>query len=158
MIEIEVYLHNHFLKVIPNDPERQTKILLFLRDKQSGSAFPIAFQEEIAAMVLNATSTREDLSLDGFTLIQRIIEFSRGTVKLAKATIYEIKNDQFLARLHFLVDGEEKIERVDTSVALGAALRAGAPITVSEEVFIEAIQMPDAERITSIIRSHENED
>lgn len=152
--EIELYLDNRFLGLESNNPEVPNRISLFLRDKSSGSGFPVVFGESVAQIVLDAAMGKEDTPINAFVLLQRIFLYT--SAKLRKAEIYDIKNDQFYTKLYFLINKKEVVEEVNTAVAFGTAIRSKAPIVISEQLFIRLVETSDAEEASNLLQDMED--
>lgn len=152
--EIELYLDNRFLELTSDDLEIPNRVLLFLRDKSSGSGFPVVFITPVAQIIFDAMTGREETPINAFILLERLLLHT--SAKLLKAEIYDIKNDQFHTKLYFLINKKEIVEEVNTAVAFSMAIRAKAPIVIPEEIFIQAVDTTDAEQASNILQEAED--
>lgn len=154
MKEVELYLDDHYIKLVGEDPEKPPRVLLFFRDKESQSGFPIVFDESSADILIEAVQGETEFPMNAFLLNQRFLSY--GVIELVKAVIF-IQDGRFWTNLHFLANGEEKIECVNTCVALEAALRNQVPIMIPEDVFIQAIENPAAQKLAELLLEKRDE-
>lgn len=152
--EIELYFDNRFLQLGSDDPNEPSLIMFFFRDKISGSGFPVVFSKPVAQMVLDATTKRKETPINAFVLVERLIFYT--SIKLIKAVIYELKNDRFHTKLHFLINKKEIVEETNTAVAFSTALRLDVPIVIPEKLFIQLVESQDAEEASDLLQEVED--
>ena len=153
--EIELYLDKRFLEIVQNNSEEQSSVLFFLRDKVSDSGFPLVFAKPFAQVILEAVTKVKRVPADTFTFIHQLI--LHASVTVIKMVIFDIKDDQFYTRLHFLVNKKEFVEEVNTTLALNVALYAKVPILISEELFIKIVDTENAEHASDLLQQAEDE-
>ena len=153
--EVELYLDNRFLEIVPNNPEELSSVLFFLREKSSGSGFPIFFKKHFAQVILDSITKRKQVPADAYTFIHQLI--LHASIKVTKMIIFEIKDDQFHTRLYFLINKKEFVAEVNNVLALSVALYAKVPILISEKLFIEIADTEYAEDASNMLQQAEDE-
>lgn len=104
--------------------------------------------------MLDAVLGKEDIPINAFNLLQKLILYA--SIKVKKAVIYDLSDNQFHTKLHFLINKKEVIEEVNTAVALDVAFRAKAPVVIPEEIFIQAVENPSAEQASDLLQEAED--
>lgn len=155
MKEVDLYVDEHYLEITKTDPEEPPQIIFLFRDKQSQAGFPMVFDKPLAEILIEAIKRKVELPMNAFRLNQRLLSY--GVIKLVKAAIFKIQDNSFWMNLYFLVNGEKKIECVNTVVALEAALRNQAPITIPENIFLKAIENPEAQRLLELFEEKKDQ-
>lgn len=156
MKEIELYLDRRYLEISEKDSEGPPMVFFFFRDKESRSGFPIGFSKPVAVHLMEAFHGNIQIPMDALTLIQELLSY--GAITLAKVVIFKVEEGFFFTNLHFMVSGEEKIESVNTAVALAAAIRCRAPIITPQDLFIQAIENDYAKEVAEQFMDMEDEE
>lgn len=155
MKEIELYLDMHYLETAEGELEQSPEVYFFFRDKVSQSGFPIVFKRPVAEILIEAAEGQREDPLSAFLLINKLISY--GAIKLIKATICKFDEGRCWTNLHFLVNGEERVESVNTLTALEAATRSKVPIMIPEDVFLEAIESSLTKDAFALFQKKEDE-
>lgn len=133
------------VKSLMMDPVTQTPIVI-LRDPSGKSILPIwvgLFEANAIALKLENVETPRPMTHD---LLRAVLDSMQATVK--RISITDLKDSTFYATVLLSCNGKEFKVDSRPSDAIALALRADAPIFVSQDV-IKKASRPDSEGIST---------
>lgn len=113
--------------------------VVILKDVETGKYLPIIigpFEATAIALALEGTRVPRPLTHD---LMKNIIESM--SAKVVKIVIHDIQNNTFLAKIYLEIEGKTKEVDSRPSDSIALALRADAPIFVSEKIILDEAVM-----------------
>lgn len=109
---------------------------MVLLEDSSGRILPVFIDENQATSISSGLDGRRPTILGTHDFIMATLR--ELEVEIKKATIYALRGNRFFARLTLAVDGKETDVDGRPSDAIAVAVRAEAPIFVSESVMDKA--------------------
>ena len=117
--------------------------IVVLRDPAGNQQLPIWIGLVEASAIATQLEKIEVARPMTHDLLKTLMEMT-GT-RLARVEVATLKDDTFFAELHLVIDGKEHVLDARPSDAIALALRAHAPIFVSQSV-LETAQLVDSPR------------